>query len=237
MLCHQKTHTLKTNRNPSPFLPQKMHSTQQSWQLSEELWHCSNTAKTLLCFYVLTSDNVRDSRAEFVFPCFLNVQCFSELCASRHTSAGARVHAHTHSQPATRAGSKASSITNPPSGKHSSRYCGTLPAAYCRLSLTWESFLMAISLGERHKLCMFHCPLHFDAFSATARCRARPRQLLHRRQPLCLPDLARPGTLAEASLYNFMFQSGSAHILIHWYACTQSCEGSVDTNIPLALWV
>lgn len=158
---------------------------------------------------------MRDSRAEFVFPCFLNVQCFSELCASRHTSAGARVHAHTHSQPATRAGSKASSITNPPSGKHSSRYCGTLPAAYCRLSLTWESFLMAISLGERHKLCMFHCPLHFDAFSATARCRARPRQLLHRRQPLCLPDLARPGTLAEASLYDFMFQSGSAHILIH----------------------
>lgn len=94
------------------------------------------------------------------------------VCFSAHTGRG--VHIHCEIQ----AGSKAEPVINPPRGKHSSRYCGTFPAAYGRSSWAWECFLTAASPGESLVFEGFCCPLAFYIFTGMARSHMLIKQLL-----------------------------------------------------------
>lgn len=111
---------------------------------------------------------------------------FTELlpastCSSVHT--GRAVHIHCEIQ----AGSEAKPIINPPRGKHSSRYCGTFPAAYGRPSLTWECFWTATSPGESLVFEGFCCLLIFYVFWGIPRSHTLFKQLLQNEgRPLAL---------------------------------------------------
>lgn len=122
-----KDTSLTTGSAPTSFQPQGTHSPAGLTDHDKKLWHSSCGAKAWLHLYFHPTNTVRGSNVRFVFPLFLptlTVLLTTFMCFLMHT--GMSVHIHCEIQ----AGSKAEPIINPSRGKHSSRYCGTFPAAY-----------------------------------------------------------------------------------------------------------
>lgn len=169
--CPQKTQSLTTGSVPSCLHPQR--HTQSPAGLTDHdknLWHSCYTVKTHYSIFIILWEA---QVLGLCSPCsYIHSVAHNFVCFSVHTGRGAHIHCEIQ------AGSKAEPVINPPRGKHSSRYCGTFPAAYSRSSWAWECFLTATSPGESLVFEGFCCPLAFYIFTGIARSHMLIKQLL-----------------------------------------------------------